>query len=66
MAFTSGPFAVQAQRILDHEEQFTRKNTRLAYDRKAEEFLAFCNTMYANHDFPTTVTEEKVFGFLYY
>jgi hypothetical protein len=66
MAFTTGPFAAQAQRILDHEEQFTRKNTRLAYDRKGQEFLAFCNEMYASHDFPATVTEEKVFGFLYY
>ena len=66
MAFTSGSFAVQAQRILDHEEQLTRRNTRLAYDRKTQEFVAFCNSMYSTHEFPTTVTEEKVFGFLYY
>jgi len=63
MAFTSGSFSVQAQRILDHEEQLTRRNTRLAYDHKGEEFVAFCNEMYANNDFPMTVTEEKVFGF---
>ena len=66
MACTSGSFAVQAQRILHHEDQLTRRNTNLAYGRKGQEFLAFCQAVYSEHEFPTTVTEEKVFGFLYY
>ena len=66
MAFTSGRFAVQAQRILEQEEQLTRRNTKLAYDCKGKEFLEFCQAAYSHHEIPTTVTEEKVFGFLYY
>lgn len=66
MSFTSGPFAVQAQRILDQEERLTRRNTKIAYDRKGKEFLAFCKAVYSSQDIPTTVTEEKVFGFLFY
>ena len=66
MAFTSGSFAVQAQRILDHEDQLTRRNTNLAYGRKGQGFPAFCQAVYSEHEFPTIVTEEKVFGFLYY
>ena len=61
MSFTSGPFAAQAQRILEQEQEATGKNTKIAYDHKAKEFISFCHIMYASHDVPTTVTEEKVF-----
>ncbi|KAJ3398967.1 hypothetical protein HDU80_008411 [Chytriomyces hyalinus] len=41
-------------------------NTRLAYDRKGAEFLAYCRDIFAEQAIPITVTEEKLFGFLYY
>ncbi|KAI8834181.1 hypothetical protein BJ741DRAFT_565676, partial [Chytriomyces cf. hyalinus JEL632] len=41
-------------------------NTQLAYNRKGAEFLAYCREIFAEQAIPITVTEEKLFGFLYY
>jgi hypothetical protein len=66
MSYTSGVFAQHARNVLAERELDVKKNTFLAYNRKAEEFKAFCNKLYSNDAYPTLVTEEKVFGFLYY
>lgn len=66
MSFTSGRFARQAQHVIEQEGRLSKKNTLLAYDNKGREFLEFCNAVFSHEAIPTTVTEEKLFGFLYY
>ena len=70
MSFTQGVFAKHAQQILAEEAEYGVANTALAYGTKKKEFIGYCN-----HQFPqqadslfssTTVTEGKIFGFLYY
>ena len=66
MSFVSGQYATQAQRVLKENEKLGRLNTKKAYDPKIEEFKEFCNDQFSHHDFPSCVTEEKTFAFLYY
>lgn len=61
-----GPFAAHAQRVLREAEIHRPDNTTLAYGPKKEEFRGFCDIVYAGKPHPRTITEEKVFGFLYY
>lgn len=71
--FTTGPFAAQSQLILDNEAALVPHNTNLSYEPKAQEFLEFCTLIYGPGSpfhspfIPAeTVTEEKVFAFLFY
>ena len=69
MSFTSGPLAAQAQQVLFEDIQSRPQNTRLAYDKKLEEFLQFCRAIYPKEQYslaPEIVTEVKLFDFLYY
>ena len=66
MSFTSGPYASQAQIIQANSYSFERENTSKSYDPKIEEFKDFCLYEYPGSDYPTIVTEEKTFAFLYY
>jgi hypothetical protein len=64
--YTSGQFAAAAQHVQRDSQALIPENTIIAYKAKAAEFIVFCNTIYSNQDYPQTVTEEKVFGFLFY
>ena len=70
MSFTSGPYAEHAQRVLQDDEDSIPLNTRVAYASKGEEFLSFCDKIYGERSrdevSARTVTEEKVFAFLFY
>jgi hypothetical protein len=68
MSYTSGKFSKHAQKVLKEDIDGIPKNTRLAYDSKAREFLGFCKCVYGNMESYNvcTVTEEKLFAFLFY
>ena len=70
MSFTSGPYAQHAQRVLQDNEESVPLNTQIAYARKGQEFLSFCDKIYGNKCSDEvsvrTVTEEKLFAFLFY
>lgn len=74
MSFTSGPYAAQSRVVLDNEAALIPANTLASYEPKANEFLEFCkilygvpNTRFHRSGIPyETVTEEKVFSFLFY
>ena len=69
MSFTSGAYASHAQQVLREDQEGTPANTLKAYEAKATEFLQYCKLNHKSNDMAipaTTVTEEKVFGFLYY
>ena len=48
MSYTSGKFFKHAQKVLKDDIDGISKNTRLAYDSKAREFLGFCKCVYGN------------------
>jgi hypothetical protein len=64
--FTTGIFARQSQQLLIEEEATQRNNTKRCYSLKSNEFKAFCLRVYGEGPYPYVVTEEKLFGFLYY
>lgn len=69
MSFTSGIFASHARQVLIEESENQKTNTDQAYESKAEEFLNFCDAIFPSSESAAnsrTVTEEKLFGFLYY
>jgi hypothetical protein len=71
MSYTSGKFAVQAKQVAvdDKEAGHLAENTILAYRRKIAEFLDFSQYAFPSEVDgipPTTVTEEKFFGFQQY
>jgi hypothetical protein len=66
MSFVNGIYAEQAQSVLNESNKNRKRNTQLAYDPKVEEFKLFCEYKYSTKPFPHCVTEEKVFGFLYF
>ena len=65
-----GRYSQCARRLLTEELEHTPDNTKLAYDKKELLFVNFCNQMYKDStnygEYPSLVTEEKMFGFLYY
>ena len=60
--YTSGAYAEHARRVLRDDADGVPRNTLLAYERKGAEFQEFCVQIHGD----LTVTEEKVFSFLYY
>jgi hypothetical protein len=70
MSFVSGPFAAAAQQVLRDDRVGRPINTSKIYDGRVKEFIDFCMAKYPSRgrgaDSPTTVTEEKLFGFLFY
>ena len=66
MTFTSGEYAEQGRRLLNDTQEIVPKNTRLAYATFQEELKGFCAARYGHEQFPHCVTEEKVFGFMWY
>ena len=70
MSYTAGIFAPHAQQVLADDRDGKPANTKRAYDGKRDEFLAYCQYAHSGGSEgvfnPFTVTEEKLFGFLYY
>ena len=66
MSFTSGAYAGQGWRLLNDSNEIVPNNTKLAYQNFQEEFKGFCEAKHPNDHFPHCVTEEKLFGFLWY
>jgi hypothetical protein len=66
MSFTSGPYVPEAQRVLQDDAEGIPTNTTRAYCTKGKEFEAFCDIVHSRDQYPKTVTEEKVFIFLFY
>jgi hypothetical protein len=68
MSFTSGRWARHAQHTLCERDENVKRNTSIAYDPKGIEFANFCKEVYSSQDqaIIQTVTEEKVFSFLFY
>jgi len=66
MSFVNRPYADQAQRVLRERASTRPTNTNLAYDGKAKEFFEFCDSVYPDDLHPRTITEPKLFIFLYY
>jgi hypothetical protein len=68
MSFTTGIFSQQAQNVLNDSRVLEKENTNRAYDGKAREFEEFCESVFSSlpDHCRKTVTEEKLFGFLYY
>ena len=66
--FSSGPHAKLSQRVLRDSAALTPSNTGKAYEPKKKEFHDFCKVIHADKEVSTrfTVTEEKLFCFLYY
>ena len=50
----------------DSREQEKYTNTRRCYAPKKLEFLQFCHSVFSDNENPETVTEDKVFIFLFY
>lgn len=61
-----GPYALHAQRVLREAELNRPANTTAAYVPKKAEFRGFCEAVWSGTPYPFLVTEEKMFGFLYY
>jgi hypothetical protein len=56
-----------AERYLEGDnEQYIPENTRLAYENKSKEFTQYCDEIFGHLPYPQAITEEKVFGFLFY
>jgi hypothetical protein len=70
MSYTSGPFALHAQQVLEEDHGYRPNNTSLCYNNRMKEFIQYCLAKYSGPDLAvqnaTTVTEEKLFGFLHY
>jgi hypothetical protein len=76
MSFTAGAFATASQRVLRDQQDATPKNTKSAYEHVQEEYYEFCDSVYNKDPYPglvpvhadsrNTVTEEKMFAFLFY
>jgi hypothetical protein len=69
MSYTSGPFALHAQQVLIEGYASRPNNTHLCYNNRVKEFIQYCEAKYCNDSAAqnaTTVTEEKLFGFLHY
>ncbi len=66
MSYTSGIFAEHARSVLEEARLDSKPNTDLAYDSKIDEFKGYCMKLWNTDPFPESVTEEKVFGFLFY
>lgn len=62
----SGQFGPHAQRVLLENERNRPANTKAAYVPKQNEFKGYCHVVFHNEQYPDTITEEKVFGFMYY
>ncbi len=69
MSFTSGPFTLHAQQVLVEDRAYCPKNTLKSYNNRVKEFIQFCEDKYSSESHAqnaSTVTEEKLFGFLHY
>ena len=69
MSYTSGPFALHAQQVLLEDRASRPNNTRLSYNNRVKEFIQFCEAKYSSESpaqSASTVTEEKLFGFLHF
>lgn len=70
MSFTTGEYARHAQHTLQEAVENGKKNTAIAYEPKSLEFRNFCRAHYTDRHmdpaFIETVTEEKLYGFLFY
>ena len=68
--FTNGQYSRQAQLVQQNEAAIVPENTLIAYEPKGQEFIQFCELVYGltgNNVVPVvTVTEEKVFAFLFF
>ena len=66
-----GRFEQAAKNVIAEEKANGPDNTDIAYHPKIAMFKDFCNVMYKEDnlspgEYSTLVTEEKMFGFLYY
>ena len=66
MSFTGGQYAAQGRRLLNDVNEIVPTNTKIAYAPFQAEFKGFCDSKHPNDQFPHCVTEEKLFGFLWY
>ena len=67
MSYTSGIFAKAARQVQQDDNNGIPFNTQLAFGQKGEEFLEYCTSIFSCCGYSTQiVTEEKVFGFLFY
>jgi len=66
MSFANIAFAAQAQRLYRDVEGTRPDNTKLAYDPKIQEYFQFCDDVFSEEEYPCTITEPKLFIFLYY
>eukprot|EP00536_Pseudo-nitzschia_multiseries_P008972 jgi/Psemu1/21960/gm1.21960_g len=67
MSYTNGIFAKAARQVQHDDNDGIPINTQLAYGQKGEEFLQYCTSVFSSCGYSTQiVTEEKVFGFLFY
>jgi hypothetical protein len=66
MSFTGGQYAAQGRRLLNDVSEIVPHNTKIAYANFQEEFKGFCDAKHPADQFPHCVTEEKLFGFLWY
>ena len=66
MSFLQGQFGAHAQRVLLENEKNRPENTKAAYGPKQNEYKGYCEVIYSHEPYPYTITEEKVFGFMYY
>jgi hypothetical protein len=66
--YSSGPHARLSQRVLADSACLTPTNTGKAYAPKKKEFEDFCKAIHADKEASIrfTVTEEKLFSFLYF
>ena len=62
MSYTTGIYAPHARIVINDDIEGTPSNTILAYARKTEEFIMFCQRIHPSTTSSvsdTTVTEEK-------
>ena len=69
MSYTQGIFAAHAKQVIEDDIEGKPANTLIAYNRKTEEFIMYCQQVHPSSSAAvsdTTVTEEEFFGFLFY
>ena len=72
MSASAGQFATHSQQVLTEDRDGRPKNTKRAYDLKEKEWFSFCDHLFSKgtsgigQRVSYTVTEDRLFGFLFY
>jgi hypothetical protein len=66
MSFLQGRYGPQGRRVIQDADEIVPPNTKQAYKRHIREFLGFCDSEHSTDQLPRFVTEDKLFGFLFY